>query len=938
MHFITFPVATTNIFPLVNSKNGGQLATEYNLKSREIVATNPAIIYPVGPSYIHSLNDFRVKPLENGDIPEYSDTSRYTKGDYCTYNNVTYICIVNISTPEPFNPNHWSETTITAANSIIQVGPGRAVINGHYVESLAPINIDLNAVNAELVNKAMAPLYGTLSIGIKSYFSTSTTMSGTMLVENAEDMYLGIQIVIEKASDFKTPNDSPLNPNLVNADIKLADFSYVNGVISKNSIIMNPGAMGYIPSERIANFNNVLDDKYVTSENLVDRMFYTYSGKSGWCDSTDNLMIWDNDSEHRQTTVKPTLTQAEFIINPFDGSVHLVVPHKQQDGEILNDNGDRLYYADRDIKLPTADYNTESSGIVTAAYTKHIKAVEDIISTYKQFTNGKQVTYWESLKFNDIGQYDHTFPDPTRLNVGDYIVVREDYTIYSNATSSGSAPTTMYFVLPGAVTSIEWVGTERPSGIQLGTTVTWWSGDHPAEPSEQDPAPTDLNSIFGFTNFIGTTDDYFVLEYRNTTDVEGNYYYYKVSTTSEQDWSSATSLNGGIYLATESQLGGFFNVSTDYTDAGYVYLDNTGHLRLLDYALLRSGTLAYQLGESYAIPTNSTLPFIQNYLDEHVNSRVAFPFKPNLTSNTPMIDVTITITDGEGVINLYNIDSRFGTGVYLHIRADDKTKDFSNVVINISDCQKIRIDSSIADSSWVNGPMINIFRSGLYYDAQVINYIRTCDVNNQRLTMFSDPNFTGFKDMSLWYAQILSTDPDLSVNGMEVSSPNIQAHPEEISFWDETIIGDNHYKCALRSITMSSSGEIIGCSLYVSNNSTQPANINTTQHVIIGGDFILPQGDALNYPEASLNHALQVTGVFTTAYLDTTHTKWITTETSFTARTGIYSVYTGMGIGSIAFNSKTDLIDTIYSNVSSLDGWEPGTYHIFYGGTSNVSA
>ena len=227
MHFITFPVASTNIFPLVNSKQGGQLVTEYNLKSREMVATNPDIKYAVGPSFIHSLDDFKIKLLEDSDVPEYDATKTYDKGDYCSYNNDTYVCIVKITTPEVFDSEHWAKTSIST--SIIQISEGRAVINGHYVETLAPMIIDLNLANAELKQNSQEPLYGNLSIGIKSYFSTSSTMAGSMLVENADNMYLGIQIVITKTADFKTPNDCPAlsQQKDVTADIKLADFTYV---------------------------------------------------------------------------------------------------------------------------------------------------------------------------------------------------------------------------------------------------------------------------------------------------------------------------------------------------------------------------------------------------------------------------------------------------------------------------------------------------------------------------------------------------------------------------------------------------------------------------------------------------------------------------------------------------------------------------------------
>ena len=249
MHFITFPVASTNIFPLSNSTKGGQLVTEYNLKSREMVSTHPDIKYAVGPSFLHSLNDFKVKLLEDTEVADYDKTKPYNKGDYCRYENDTYICIVDIVIPEVFDSDHWTKTEIST--SIIQVDPGRAVINGHYVETLAPMLVDLKLANAELKQNSQDPLYGNLSIGIKSYFSTEATMSGAMLVENTDNMYIGIQLVILKADEFKTPNDCPTDQGAVTADLKLADFTYLNGAVSASSIAQNKDAVRYIPSSKI---------------------------------------------------------------------------------------------------------------------------------------------------------------------------------------------------------------------------------------------------------------------------------------------------------------------------------------------------------------------------------------------------------------------------------------------------------------------------------------------------------------------------------------------------------------------------------------------------------------------------------------------------------------------------------------------------------------
>jgi len=905
-HFITFPVASTNIFPLVNSSQGGQLVTEFNLKSREMVATNPAIEYAQGPSFVHSLNDFKV--------------SLYLDPD----------------------------SGASASSSILQIAPGRAVINGHYVESLAPITLDLNVINAELQQNAQAPLYGNLSVGIKSYFSTESTMAGSMLVENTDNMYIGVQIVIANTSDFKTPDDYPeeSNRDKVVADLKLADFTYVNGVIAESSISQNPNSTRYIPSERIADFDSILESKYITTDTLVGDMLYTFSGKSKkWCESTGSLMVWDADPGHRRTTVEPTLQEAKFGRNLF-GGVSLYVPHKQIDGVVLNDNGDRVYIQDKEYQLPIANYDRESAGVADATLIQHLKLVENSLNTYKQFTNGKQIKYIDSLTEQNKTEY-LTSIDPSGYNVGDYILVREDYTVYGSSYVEGTAPSTMYVILPGGITSVSFNSTTKPTGIKLGTASGLWEGEddgHSGPPTPEYPDSADILERFNYTTFIGTTDDYFELDYYNIDDTVGTPYYYKVASTGPNTWSSALLLTGGVPLATESMRGGFYNVSTDVTDSGYVYLDSTGHLRLVDYELLRSGTLAYQLGDDYKVPQNSTLSQIQAYLDDRVNTRVAFPFVTQLTSSPSMINVAITLPklnedDSRGVLNIYNIDSRFDTGVYLHFLVDDTTADYSKIIINISNCEKVRIDSSITTLGNGNGPIINIFKSCLYYDAEVINYIRTCDFNDQRAELFpAYTDFTGFENLTLWYARFNVNDPDIVVNGMEIAQPDVQMVPEEIAFWSENIDGDTHYQYALRSITMSNSGIIVGCSLYVANNTTQATPIDATTRNIVGGDFVLPQGSALNYPIACVDNALQITGTFNTAYLDNTRTKWITTETMVSARSGVYNISSGMGKGSIVFNSSTSLVDASYTNIDEnwdgWDGWRPGAFHIFYGGTT----
>ena len=127
MNFSKFSVDTTNIFPMANTTKGGQLATEFNLTARESVASAESIKYKCGPSYVHAEEDFYVSAL----------------------------------TPiDDFFPNNTSVST-----SILQIAPGKGVIDGRYVENLAPMVIDLAAVNTELVEKGDKALSGNLAVG-----------------------------------------------------------------------------------------------------------------------------------------------------------------------------------------------------------------------------------------------------------------------------------------------------------------------------------------------------------------------------------------------------------------------------------------------------------------------------------------------------------------------------------------------------------------------------------------------------------------------------------------------------------------------------------------------------------------------------------------------------------------------------------------------------
>lgn len=920
MHFITFPVSSTNIYPLVNSKNGGQLQSEFNVRSVDSVATDPNVQYFVGPSYTHSMRDFEVSLLTGMDAPDYVNTATYSIGDYCTYNDITYVCIYPIEKPEAFNKSKWNKVNIST--SILQLSSGKAVVNGHYFESLAPVTIDLTLANAQLKQASQPALSGELTIGLRSYYSTETTMAGSMLVENEENMYLGVQVVILPKAEFITPSDSPTDRNLVTADLKLADFVYLNGSVASASIHQSEDKVSFLPAERIGNFENVLSNNYISKAALDKNKLYVFSGlngsdnNNGWCQAIDSLIVWDKNPQ--LTDVRPASSEAGFVADA-NGQVHLVLPHKQV--HMTNTAGQDLYYISKNISIPVADYATGTPGTVTSEYTQKIKDIADVINTYKTFVNGKQIGYVESIADSDERTEILNGYNLSELNVGDYLLVRQDFSAIATE-DSGAAPATMYMVIGGYVTAITFRGTDKPSGIRLGVMPVIWGGDgQTPPPTAEIPDGNTLLNDFSYTSYCGSIGDYFVINYHNTPDTEITPYYYEVTATGDRIWSNPVNITGGIPYASTTAVGGFLNVTETDTDNGYVYRDETGHLRLLDYSLLRSGTLAYQLGESYTIPKGLDAETVQLHLDEYVNNRVAFPFTNTLGSVPNMIDIYINLPETETTtsLNIYNIDSRFGTGVYLHFLGTAN----SSLVINIVDCEKVRIDPNIDTTN--GGPVINVIRSNIFYDASVFSYIRSCDLNYIRSS-----SFTGFLDISIWYDKFESTDPDLLVCGMEISQPNVPMTSEDIDFWSEGAPNDNHYGVALKGITFDGQGDVVGCSLYVSNSTTVTNSLDPT---IIGGSFTIPQGADLNYPVECITKALKVTGTFTTAYYSEPDTKWIVSDTSFTALSGTYSAASGMSDGTIAFYSKPAMIPPTYTNVETIDGWAPGSYHIFYGGT-----
>ena len=883
MNFVRFSTGTTNIFPIANSLAGGQLVTEFNLKSRENVSINSLIDdETIGHSYVHAEKDFEV----------------------------------SIQT---------DSTGMQMSTYTLQIAAGRGVINGHYIESTTPVLIDLQAANADAKAKNLPALKGQLAIGLRVMYSTEATMAGAMLVENTDSYYEGIQIVILPKEELLTPLDVAqtglYDRTKITCHLKLAEFTYMNGAINPNSIVQNvPGKCRFIDAERIENVNNLLDDSYVTKTGLDPKKIYTFSGKANhtptasepwvdsWCDSTDALMVWDRNPQ--LTLTAPTETEAVFTYDTLSGITMLRLPHKQVDG-MTNTAGQPQYYASKQYNLPLASYSAETPGTVDKNYTRSIKAIQESINNFYRLPNGKQLMYIDIL--NDISELPALNQN---WNVGDYIVVGQDNVVGAQlyVTADGSrSPSTMYVVLPGLVSSVVYKssGTSVPSdltGVEISKQVIDGNtyGGNPPNTTEPDV----YNEFWGLPSATLRGQkgvDYFTASY--TVDETTTNYYYAVDVSGQKEYSNAVLITGTIPLATTDVVGGFYNVTETDLDNGYVIRDDTGHLRLLDYALLRSGVLAYQLGQDYTTDPGLTTEEVQIQLDDYVNQRVAFPNTAQSQSSTPnVINVTVELVaeEEETTLNIYDIDSRFGTSVYLHILGEA-----TNVTtINIFDCEKIRIDSNIAGN-----PVINLYRSCLYYDANIID----------RLNII--------QDMTLWYEKFETTDANLLVDNMTVIETDAPIIPEDMDFWTPEVPNDNHYMYALQSITFAGDGTIVGCSLYVKNNTT--SNVTLGESIIVAS-FTIPQGAGLTYPMSSLTKQIKVTGSFVTAYPSTSPSGYIVVDTNFTAVSQTYDEYTTSPAlsGSIAFLSNAKLIDNVLGIDigTSIDGWEPNSFHAFSGG------
>lgn len=1056
-----FPTQSTNIFPIANSKLGGQFLTEFNMKSRESVATDSNVKYTIGPSFVHSYEDYQV-------------------------------------------------SSVAGSDTRLEIAPGRGVIDGHFVELLTPIEIDMTEVNAGRTT----PLSGNLAIGLKIVYSTVATIAGTIEVEYPIDennsdqgIYRGVQVVIGPATGSKklnTPSDVPTNQSKVTAHLILATFNYNsgNGFIDPDTIENNPDKIRSVDASRLFNLEQELGDRYVKNPNNADSsgLYGFASRRKSTSDATpvfglerfDNCLFeWRNmntdsveeglqDTDPAGTDRSRGKAGAKFISD--DSGLYLNVPAKQ--GYILV-NGQQKFRPNLNVPLPEADYVSGSYGVVGPVYTKNIKAINSKLNGFYHLVNGKQRAYVDVL----IDREDLPAISPL-FSIGDYVTVREDQTPINVDSFEGTGyPSTIYPIIPGKVVSVAYGGIESSSASKLIRDVL--DGVCLAEiTSDADSCPFEIDEdrlTASNKNYDGTFDEdgnphytlttitpddvarYFKLSeesYRGVPAVDvsvveadsayrtalGNYatkklaaaekyinysvaktnyetkceeygsrpsaqqqaeldelkasmdrqyalyisardafdestmylmslrqghdyFLYTIQTKNKQsdviasvsvvfivtasgdhEYGGPLWLSGPIYPATDEMVGGFQDVDHSILGKGYVHIDDEHHLVLNDFSMLMGDILALQLAQGFSVPSGLDPEVVQQELDEYGNDRVAFPkyevldqivSSSQLTDDAgiPSYKIEIHLSlphveEGEtATINLHNIDSRFGTYIHLYIEGDAE----SNTILNISDCQKIRIDSNISGT-----PTINLNNSCLYYDYSVMNKLNR------------------IYGLSLWYERFSADDPRIHVEGLTVySDVRVRSDSDENvgrkydTDTNKVNTNDLYYGYNLESITFSKYGEIIGAGISICNATT--ANLLATESTIEGflyKEFVLPQNTTdLQYPINKVKNVIKIDGSFTTVYKPSGSSKYICIDTIFTANINVANKVKEVAAGRIGIHylgkfvtmslpdastlaytqlSDDDVRKYGHSDVTTLhEGVSTKSYHTFRGSSSN---
>lgn len=356
-------------------------------------------------------------------------------------------------------------------------------------------------------------------------------------------------------------------------------------------------------------------------------------------------------------------------------------------------------------------------------------------------------------------------------------------------------------------------------------------------------------------------------------------------------------LSAAIPYATPDIVGGFKSIDLEgdaaqYTDRGYIFLDAEGHLRLRDYALLRSGLLAYALTQDFEESESVTAAGLQESLDNYVNDRILMP----KADGSKDISVTIPSITSESpetasIVTLRNIDARFGSTLHLHLESVSD----ANVGINIQSCERIII--------YVSGTT----RCSIYIEDSEVFY-------NLSLIQYSSLSFNNVK---FWYDDSYDDVTGMADQHIYVDDTNTvyfdpvegdRAWADLSSYYLSTSSLDYHVQYGPHHVKFDKNGQIeeIGLSFLGTFTSEY---LEKVQSSLVVGDFYLPSVPNFTIPVGRLYSRLSFSGDLNTVYQ---------TDDVYTFIHSEMSAFCGEGDIKGAITQKVDVSQ--FSNTASSAG------------------
>lgn len=482
-----FPSMLTNMFPVANDTNGGQLVSEWNLKQTDSVMGNPRIQWASYPSYAQTSSDF---------------------------------ALAEVGGTEP------ASLFIGKVSGL----SNRAIIDGHFLEVLGRQRINLlsktgidSAIDADILES------GTYEIGLVAVYSGDSTLAsqppgretqiagtvdGTTKLFGQSGMFGGVAVVIGKVGDddkrLRTPADcwKTTDRDRVNCHLKLGSFVWqqeviqgvVGGGIADGSVVnYSSGKLQFIGAERIINSGEGgSSHSPFTGKDTVDpSKLYAYSTRKPEQDEGEfNHDVWTD-----ITFDMLNLLQARIEYDENSDRVSFVAPYKRNPYQIDN------YPLDNEFRFvfPNANPAFQSNAGMMGKYYKD--KIEELIRMNDALVVGSHKYGRLKRVIDSLTEYSTTFPSLNSLppisnnfESGDAVYILKDFLANDRDTGRPASPIEASDIdsVPSTMRVIT-TTPERESDIRFFNTISIPSGTVP-NPANTQPASIPL--VADFTVYV----------------------------------------------------------------------------------------------------------------------------------------------------------------------------------------------------------------------------------------------------------------------------------------------------------------------------------------------------------------------------------------------------------------------------------------------------